>query len=98
MEHSKGSRGGFLGHASPSVTQLFQELGGERALSRIRQGFQEAHQLLQASRKALDIEALGEKGAMDLIDNGILVDESELFELTAEKLLASDVYAAIGPT
>ena len=47
-----------------------------------------------ASRKALDIEALGEKGAMDLIDNGILVDESELFELTAEKLLASDVYTA----
>ena len=47
-----------------------------------------------ASRKALDIEALGEKGAMDLIDNGILVDESELFELTAEKLLSSDVYTA----
>lgn len=47
-----------------------------------------------ASRKALDIEALGEKGAMDLIDNGILVDESELFELTAKKLLASDVYTA----
>ena len=47
-----------------------------------------------ASRKALDIEALGEKGAMDLIENGILVDESELFELTEEKLLASDVYTA----
>lgn len=47
-----------------------------------------------ASRKGLDIEALGEKGAMDLIENGILTDESELFELTEEKLLASDVYTA----
>ncbi len=31
---------------------------------------------------------------MDLIENGILTDESELFELTEEKLLASDVYTA----
>ncbi|MEX3551600.1 NAD-dependent DNA ligase LigA [Corynebacterium sp. LK2537] len=47
-----------------------------------------------ASRKALDIEALGEKGAWDLIEQGILEDEAELFELTEEKLLASDVYTS----
>ncbi|QGU04390.1 DNA ligase [Corynebacterium comes] len=45
-----------------------------------------------AGRGAFDIEALGEKGAQDLIRTGILSDESELFDLTAEKLLASKVY------
>ncbi|RSZ66222.1 NAD-dependent DNA ligase LigA [Corynebacterium hylobatis] len=45
-----------------------------------------------AGRGGFDIEALGEKGAKDLIRTGILTDESELFDLTAEKLLASKVY------
>lgn len=45
-----------------------------------------------AGRGGFDIEALGEKGAQDLIRTGILGDESELFDLTAEKLLASKVY------
>ena len=45
-----------------------------------------------AGRGGFDIEALGEKGAQDLIRTGILSDESELFDLTAEKLLASKVY------
>lgn len=45
-----------------------------------------------AGRGAFDIEALGEKGAQDLIRRGILRDESELFDLNAEKLQASKVY------
>lgn len=45
-----------------------------------------------AGRGGFDIEALGEKGAQDLIRTGILSDESELFDLTGEKLLASKVY------
>lgn len=45
-----------------------------------------------ASRNAFDIEALGEKGAKDLIEAGILVDEAELFNLTPGKLAASSVY------
>ncbi len=47
-----------------------------------------------AGRGAFDIEALGEKGAEDLIRRGILIDESELFDLTEEKLLDSKVYTA----
>lgn len=45
-----------------------------------------------AGRGAFDIEALGEKGAQDLIRRGILSDESELFDLTEEKLQDSKVY------
>lgn len=45
-----------------------------------------------AGRGAFDIEALGEKAAIDLIASGVLVDESDLFDLTEEKLLASSVY------
>ncbi|WP_290198325.1 NAD-dependent DNA ligase LigA [Corynebacterium guangdongense] len=45
-----------------------------------------------AGRGAFDIEALGEKGAQDLIRTGILVDEGDLFDLTEEKLAASSVY------
>ncbi|ANE03803.1 NAD-dependent DNA ligase LigA [Corynebacterium crudilactis] len=43
-------------------------------------------------RGAFDIEALGEKGAEDLIRTGILADESGLFDLTEEDLLRSKVY------
>lgn len=45
-----------------------------------------------AGRGAFDIEALGEKGAIDLIERGVLEDESELFDLTEELLKKSDVY------
>ena len=45
-----------------------------------------------ASRKALDIEALGEKGAKDLIDSGVLVDESQLFNITSEDLLRTTIF------
>ncbi|SDL67170.1 DNA ligase (NAD+) [Corynebacterium mycetoides] len=45
-----------------------------------------------ASRGAFDIEALGEKGAIDLIDSGVLVDEGDLFDLTEEDLKKSSAY------
>lgn len=45
-----------------------------------------------AGRGGFDIEALGEKGAEDLIRSGILSDESGLFDLTEEDLLKSKVY------
>lgn len=47
-----------------------------------------------AGRGAFDIEALGEKGAEDLIRSGILIDESGLFGLSEDKLLASKVYTS----
>lgn len=46
----------------------------------------------QAGRGAFDIEALGEKGAIDLIENKVLVDESDLFDLTEQDLEKSVVY------
>ena len=39
-----------------------------------------------ASRGAFDIEALGEKGAQDLIASGVLEDEAKLFDLTEDDL------------
>ncbi|MCF4006985.1 NAD-dependent DNA ligase LigA [Corynebacterium uropygiale] len=45
-----------------------------------------------ASRAVFDIEALGEKGALDLIRRGILSGESELFSLQLEDLETSAVY------
>ncbi|KQB83817.1 DNA ligase [Corynebacterium oculi] len=45
-----------------------------------------------AGRGGFDIEALGEKGAEDLIRTGVLRDESTLFDLTEEDLKASAVY------
>ncbi|AIG64274.1 DNA ligase [Corynebacterium atypicum] len=45
-----------------------------------------------AGRGAFDIEALGERGAEDLIKSGIIADESGLFELSEEDLSASQVY------
>jgi DNA ligase (NAD+) len=40
-----------------------------------------------AGRKALDIEVLGFKAVEALLDCGVLVDEGDLFDLTADKLL-----------
>ncbi|MDU0478457.1 NAD-dependent DNA ligase LigA [Staphylococcus chromogenes] len=45
-----------------------------------------------AGRGAFDIEALGEKGAHDLIRSGVLIDEAALFDLTEAKLEATNVY------
>ena len=45
-----------------------------------------------AGRGAFDIEALGEKGAIDLTATGILADEGDLFALTADDLKRSAVY------
>ncbi|QNQ90080.1 NAD-dependent DNA ligase LigA [Corynebacterium poyangense] len=45
-----------------------------------------------AGRGVFDIEALGSKGALDLIRRGILKDESELFDLTEDDLSSSSVY------
>ena len=45
-----------------------------------------------ASRGAFDIEALGEKGAQDLIASGVLEDEAKLFDLTEDDLKKSSVY------
>ena len=45
-----------------------------------------------ASRGVFDIEALGEKGAQDLIASGVLVDEGHLFDLTEDDLKKSSAY------
>nr|WP_231375755.1 NAD-dependent DNA ligase LigA [Corynebacterium aquatimens] len=45
-----------------------------------------------ASRGAFDIEALGEKGAQDLIESGVLIDEGDLFALTTDDLKKSSAY------
>ena len=45
-----------------------------------------------ASRGVFDIEALGEKGAQDLIASGVLEDEAGLFDLTEEDLKKSSAY------
>ena len=45
-----------------------------------------------ASRSALDIETLGEKGARELLTRGVLSDESTLFSLTAADLERTDLY------
>lgn len=45
-----------------------------------------------AGRGALDIEALGEKGAYDLIESGVLRDEGGLFDLTEGDLIRTRVY------
>jgi DNA ligase (NAD+) len=45
-----------------------------------------------ASRSALDIEALGFEGGMALLDAGVLVDESQLFDLDAQALAGVPFY------
>mgnify|MGYP002712155657 FL=1 len=45
-----------------------------------------------ASRGVFDIEALGEKGAQDLIASGVLEDEACLFDLTEDDLKQSSAY------
>lgn len=45
-----------------------------------------------ASRGAFDIEALGWEGVGELLSRGLLADEGALFQLTADDLLATDLY------
>lgn len=45
-----------------------------------------------ASRDALDIEMLGEKGADAILSAGLVTDEGDIFDLTAEDLLGTTVY------
>ncbi len=44
------------------------------------------------SRAALDIDVLGYEAATALLDAKIITDESDLFDLTAEKLMRSDFF------
>lgn len=44
------------------------------------------------SRAALDIDVLGYEAASALLDAKIIADESDLFDLTAEKLITSDFF------
>ena len=48
------------------------------------------------SRGGLDIEGLGEKAAAALLDDNVLVDEGELFDLNAERLLTSSFFTRAG--
>jgi len=45
-----------------------------------------------ASRAALDIEGLGAKAAVALLDSGLIEDEGDLFLLTPEQLLTTDFF------
>ncbi len=45
-----------------------------------------------ASRQGLDIEALGERAADALLSAGLLVDEGDLFDLTAEDLVKAELF------
>jgi DNA ligase (NAD+) len=45
-----------------------------------------------ASRQALDIEVLGYQAAMALLDAGLMADEGDLFDLTEDKLLSTDLF------
>ena len=44
------------------------------------------------SRAALDIDVLGYEAAVALLDSKIITDESDLFDLTAEKLVTSEFF------
>ena len=44
------------------------------------------------SRAALDIDVLGYEAAVALLDSKIIADESDLFDLTADKLAASEFF------
>ncbi|MCW2810869.1 MAG: ligA [Friedmanniella sp.] len=45
-----------------------------------------------ASRQALDIEVLGYQSGQALLDAGLLVDEGDLFDLTAEQLARTEFF------
>jgi len=45
-----------------------------------------------AGRGAFDIEALGEKAAAALLESGVIADEGDLFDLTAEDLMRAEFF------
>jgi DNA ligase (NAD+) len=45
-----------------------------------------------ASRGAFDIEGLGYEAAVALLDAGVIANEGDVFDLSAEKLLATDLF------
>jgi DNA ligase (NAD+) len=45
-----------------------------------------------AGRSALDIEVLGESAAYALLDAGLIADEGDLFDLTEDKLLQTELF------
>ncbi|MFB9907965.1 NAD-dependent DNA ligase LigA [Allokutzneria oryzae] len=45
-----------------------------------------------AGRGAFDIEVLGYKAATALLDSGVIADEGDVFDLTADKLLQVDLF------
>ena len=45
-----------------------------------------------SGRGAFDIEALGEKAAVALLSSGVIEDEGDLFTLTAEDLMRTDLF------
>ncbi len=45
-----------------------------------------------ASRQALDIEVLGYQSGQALLEAGLITDEGDLFDLTAEQLVTSDFF------
>ena len=45
-----------------------------------------------AGRSALDIEMLGGQAATALLDNGLLTDEGDLFDLDADQLVTADLF------
>lgn len=51
-----------------------------------------------ASRAALDIEGLGEKNVLALLDAGLIRDAADLYTLTKEQLLRLDRFADISAT
>ncbi|HEU5187915.1 MAG TPA: NAD-dependent DNA ligase LigA [Candidatus Saccharimonadales bacterium] len=51
-----------------------------------------------ASRAALDIEGLGEKNVLALLDAGLIRDAADLYTLTKEQLLRLDRFAEISAT
>jgi DNA ligase (NAD+) len=48
------------------------------------------------SRQGLDIEGLGEKGVDAILAAGLVVDEGDIFDLTAEQLLRCPLYQKAG--
>jgi DNA ligase (NAD+) len=48
-----------------------------------------------ASKSALDIDTLGEKNVVALVDSGLIIDAADIYKLTVEDLLKLDRFAII---
>lgn len=51
-----------------------------------------------ASKGALDIEGLGEKNVVALLDSGLISDQADIYGLTTKQLLALDRFAEVSAT